>query len=58
MAFDDLTRPEAADAAAERLTRAGVDAALRRLGARPGDEVQIGDLVFEFAEDGAAPEPG
>jgi GTP-binding protein len=50
VALDDLTRPEAADVAAERLERAGVDAALRRLGARPGDEVQIGDIVFEFSE--------
>jgi GTP-binding protein len=58
VAFDDLTRPETAGAAAARLARAGVDAALRRLGARPGDEVRIGDLVFEFSEDGAAPEPG
>ncbi len=34
--------------------------ALRRAGARPGDEVQIGDLVFEFQEDaaGSAGEPG
>jgi len=50
-ALDDLTVPEAADVAARRLARAGVDEALRRAGARPGDEVQIGDLVFEFQED-------
>ena len=62
VALDDLTVPEAADFAARRLARAGVDEALRRAGARPGDEVQIGDLVFEFQEDPAlrsrrAPEP-
>ena len=52
VALDDLTVPEAADFAARRLTRAGVDEALRRAGAVPGDEVQIGDIVFEFAEEG------
>lgn len=57
VALDDLTRPEAADFAARRLARAGVDDALRRLGARPGDEVQIGDIVFEF-QDEEAPEGG
>lgn len=51
VALDDLTRPEAADLAARRLSRAGVDAALRHAGAQPGDEVQIGDIVFEFTED-------
>ena len=39
---------EAADFAARRLTRAGVDEARRAAGAVPGDEVQIGDIVFEF----------
>jgi GTP-binding protein len=53
VSLDDLTVPAAADFAARRLTRAGVDEALRRAGARPGDEVQIGDLVFEFHADGA-----
>ncbi|MBM3694887.1 MAG: GTPase ObgE [Actinobacteria bacterium] len=51
VALDDLTVPAAADFAARRLTRAGVDEALRRAGARPGDEVQIGDLVFEFQDE-------
>jgi GTP-binding protein len=51
VALDDLTIPEAADFAARRLARAGVEEALRRAGARPGDEVQIGELVFEFRED-------
>jgi GTP-binding protein len=57
VALDDLTVPEAADFAARRLSRAGVDEALRRAGARPGDEVQIGDLIFEFRED-ESPSPG
>jgi len=51
VSLDDLTVPEAADFAARRLAGAGVDQALRRAGARPGDEVQIGDLVFEYRED-------
>ena len=50
VAFNDLTLPEAAGLAAHRLTRMGVDGALRRAGAREGDEVRIGDHVFEFWE--------
>jgi GTP-binding protein len=56
--LDDLTRPEAADYAARRLDRAGVDEALRRLGAEPGDEVQIGDIVFEFQDPDAESDEG
>jgi GTP-binding protein len=48
--LDDLTKPEAADFAAARLARIGVDDALREAGALPGDEVRIGDLVFEFQD--------
>ena len=51
VALDDLTKPEAADFAARRLAAAGVDDALRRLGAVAGDEVQIGEIVFEFSDD-------
>jgi GTP-binding protein len=59
VALDDLTVPEAADFAAQRLAHVGVDEALRRAGAVAGDEVQIGDLVFEFQDDpGAARGPG
>ncbi len=47
----DLTVPEAADFAARRLARLGVDDALRAAGAAPGDDVRIGDLVFEFHGD-------
>ena len=54
VAFNDLTIPEAAGMAARRLTRLGVDEALRRAGATPGDEVRIGNHAFEFweADDG------
>lgn len=48
VAFADLTVPDAARLAASRLTRLGVDQALIEAGARPGDEVRIGDLAFEF----------
>lgn len=48
VSFADLTVPEAARLAALRLTRLGVDQALIEAGAHPGDEVRIGDLVFEF----------
>jgi GTPase len=51
VAFHDLTIPEAADLAAERLRRIGVDDALRRAGAKPGDDVRIGDVVFQMTED-------
>lgn len=48
--LDDLTVPEAADLVARRLQFLGVDEALRDAGAVPGDDVQIGDLVFTFEE--------
>lgn len=52
VAFNDLTVVEAAGLAARRLTRLGVDGALRRAGAKEGDEVRIGDHLFEFWESG------
>jgi GTPase len=48
VAFADLTVPEAARMASQRLARAGVDRALIAAGAEPGDDVKIGELVFEF----------
>jgi GTPase len=51
VALDDLTKPEAADFAARRLSSVGVDTALRAAGAVAGDEVQIGEIVFEFADE-------
>jgi len=46
--FADLTMAEAADMAATRLSRLGVDQALLEAGAMEGDEVRIGDISFEF----------
>ena len=54
VAFADLTNPEAADMAAGRLSRLGVDKALAEAGAAEGDEVRIGELSFEYV----APETG
>ncbi len=51
VAFADLTLPEAADMAAWRLARLGVDQALKDAGASEGDEVRIGELAFEFIPD-------
>ncbi len=50
VALNDLTTAEAAGLVARRLTRLGVDGALRRAGAEQGDEVRIGDHVFEYRE--------
>ena len=49
VAFADLTDPDAARIAADRLARIGVDEALAAAGAMPGDEVRIGDLVMEYS---------
>lgn len=51
IAFSDLTSMEAADMAARRLARLGVDEALAEAGASAGDEVRIGDVAFEFTPD-------
>ena len=48
VSFADLTNPEAADMAARRLARLGVEAALAEAGASEGEEVRIGDLSFEY----------
>ncbi|MDE0137557.1 MAG: GTPase ObgE [bacterium] len=50
VALNDLTLSDAALLASRRLSRLGVDDCLRRAGARDGDEVRIGDLVFEYSE--------
>lgn len=54
VALADLTTPEAADMAARRLARLGIDQALETAGAEEGDEVRIGDLSFEYV----TPDPG
>ncbi|MCP4307386.1 MAG: GTPase ObgE [bacterium] len=46
--LDDLTVAEAADFAARRLARIGVNKALVDAGAVPGDDVRIGDIVFTY----------
>jgi GTP-binding protein len=51
VALSDLTDPDALALAQRRLKRAGVDKALLRAGAREGDAVRIGDLVFEWEAD-------
>lgn len=51
VAFADLTMLEAADMAARRLARLGVDDALAEAGAVAGDEVRIGEIAFEFTPD-------
>ena len=53
VAVNDLTNPQALDYVRHRLRRLGVDRALARAGARPGDVVRIGDLTLEYAEDEA-----
>ncbi len=47
--FADLTHPQAAELAARRLARLGVDAALAAAGAKAGDTVRIGDLELEYS---------
>jgi GTP-binding protein len=49
VAFADLTNPDAARIASNRLSRLGVDEALAAAGAQPGDEVRIGDLIMEYS---------
>lgn len=54
--LDDLTVAEAADFAAKRLTRIGVDDALAAAGAVVGDDVRIGDIVFTYQPAGESTE--
>jgi GTP-binding protein len=51
VALSDLTNEEALDEAQRRLRALGVDRALARAGARPGDTVHIGRLAFDYEED-------
>ncbi len=48
----DLANPEALTYLQERLRRVGVERELERRGARAGDEVRIGEAVFEFYPEG------
>jgi GTP-binding protein len=51
VALNDLTNVQALEYAQSRLRGLGVDKALARAGVREGDEVRIGDFVFEYEED-------
>jgi GTP-binding protein len=44
----DLSNPDGVAYLQRRLNRAGVDELLAAAGARPGDEVVVGDAAFEF----------
>jgi GTP-binding protein len=46
--LSDLTNPEALDEAHRRLKSLGIDRALARAGAKPGDTVRIGKLEFDY----------
>jgi GTP-binding protein len=49
----DVSNPEALAFVQERLISEGIEDALARAGAREGDEVRIGDIVFEFTPEHA-----
>jgi GTPase len=53
VALSDLTRPDALAEAHRRLQRLGIDRALARAGAQPGDPVRIGALTFDYQDDEA-----
>jgi GTP-binding protein len=50
VALNDLTNLDALHVAHERLRRLGVDKALARAGAQPGDRVRIGGLEFDYED--------
>lgn len=50
VAVNDLTNLDALTFVQARLKRIGVDRALARAGAKQGDRVRIGDLVFEYED--------
>ncbi|HKA04343.1 MAG TPA: GTPase ObgE [Acidimicrobiales bacterium] len=51
VALSDLTNRDALAYADDRLKRLGVDRALARAGAQPGDVVWVGDFSFEYDAD-------
>ena len=51
VALSDLTRYDALAEAHRRLKSLGIDRALARAGAQPGDPVRIGRLVFDYADE-------
>ena len=50
VAVNDLTNPQALEYVHHRLRRLGVDRALARAGARPGDAVRVGGFTFEYVD--------
>jgi GTP-binding protein len=58
VALSDITRPDALAEAHRRLHRLGVDRALARAGAKQGDPVRIGSLVFDYEDDEELGESG
>ena len=50
VAVNDLTNLDALAYVQNRLKRLGVDRALARAGARPGDTVRVGEMTFEYAD--------
>ncbi len=50
VAVSDLTNADALAYVHDRLRRLGVDRALARAGARPGDTVRVGSMTFEYDE--------
>jgi GTP-binding protein len=51
VALSDLTQVEAMDEAQRRLKAMGIDKALARAGAQPGDTVHIGKLSFDYQDE-------
>lgn len=51
VALSDLTRPDALAEAHRRLRKLGIDRALARAGAQPGESVRIGKLAFDYTEE-------
>lgn len=51
VALNDLTNEEAQEYVQQRLTKLGVDKALAKAGAREGDTVVVGNLVFDYSEE-------
>ena len=51
VSLSDLTDDQALAYAQARLQQLGVNTALVRAGVQEGDEVRIGDFVFEYEED-------
>jgi GTPase len=51
VALSDLTRADALAEAHRRLRKLGIDRALGRAGAQPGETVRIGGLTFDYTEE-------